>query len=132
MHPGRLWSDQYCRKAYYAAMGTGEGESCEYLLRRPWFVHQRRKQGYADLSGEIVIPPTFDYAGDFHSGVARVGLKDKYFFISWKGERITPEFEGAFDFSEDLAAVIVGQQVGYIARNGTFAIPPTYSGTSGI
>ncbi len=90
------------------------------------------KQGYADLSGQIVIPPRFDYAGDFDSGMARVGLNGTAFFINRNGERITREFVGAFDFSEGLAAVIEGQQVGYIARNGAFAIPPTYSGTSGI
>jgi hypothetical protein len=90
------------------------------------------KEGYADLSGEIVIPPTFEYAGDFSSGVARVRLNRKEFFINRKGERVTPEFAATFDFSEGLAAVIVGQQVGYIALNGAFVIPPTYSGTSGI
>ena len=90
------------------------------------------KQGYADLSGEIVIPPTFEYAGDFTSGVARVRLNGKEFFINRKGEKVTAEFAATFDFSDGLAAVIVGHQVGYIAPNGAFAIPPTYSGTSGI
>jgi hypothetical protein len=90
------------------------------------------KQGYADLSGEIVIPPTFEYAGDFTSGVARARLKGREFFINRKGERVTPEFAGAFDFSDGLAPVIVGHQVGYIGPNGAFVIPPTYSGTSGI
>lgn len=90
------------------------------------------KQGYADLSGQVVIPPVFESAGDFSSGLALVRLNDKAFFIDRNGVRVTPEFSEAFGFSEGLAAVIVGQQVGYIGLNGAFAIPPTYSGTSAM
>lgn len=88
--------------------------------------------GYADFSGNIVIPLRFDFAGDFDKGLARVSQGGKYFFINRKGERISPEFDGAFDFSEDLAAVIVDDKVGYIGRDWTFALPPVHQGASGI
>jgi hypothetical protein len=88
--------------------------------------------GYADVSGNVVIPLRFNYAGDFESGWARVSQGGKYFFINHKGERITPEFDGAFDFSEDLAAVEVDHKIGYIRRDGTFALPPIHEGASGI
>ena len=90
------------------------------------------KWGYADLAGNVVIPLQFSFAGDFEKGVARVGRAGKYFFINRKGERITPEFDGAFDFSEDLAAVMVDHKIGYIRRDGTFALPPVHQGASGI
>jgi hypothetical protein len=64
--------------------------------------------------------------------VARVGRGNKYFFINRKGQRVTPEFDGAFDFSEDLAAVEVDHKIGYIRRDGTFALPPIHAGASGI
>jgi hypothetical protein len=90
------------------------------------------KWGYVDLSGNIVIPPKFRYAGAFDNGMARVALNGKCFFINHKGERVTPEFDGAYDFGEDLAAVLISGKVGYIRRDGTLAIPPKYQGTSGI
>jgi WG containing repeat len=90
------------------------------------------KWGYAGVSGNIVIPLRFNYAGDFERGLARVSQRGKYFFINRKGERITPEFDGAFDFSEDLAAVEVDHKIGYIRRDGTFALPPVHQGASGI
>lgn len=88
--------------------------------------------GYADFSGNIVIPLRFDFAGEFDKGLARVSQGGKYFFIDRKGEKTSPEFDGAFDFREDLAAVMVDQKVGYIRRDGTFALPPVHQGASGI
>lgn len=88
--------------------------------------------GYADFSGNIVIPLRFDFAGDFDKGLARVGEGGKYFFINRKGERISREFDGAFDFREDLAAVMVDHKVGYLGRDGTFVLPPVHQGASGI
>jgi len=90
------------------------------------------KWGYVDVSGNVVLPLRFNYAGNFERGLARVSQGGKYFFINRKGERITPEFDGAFDFSGDLAAVEVDQKIGYIRRDGTFALPPLHQGASGI
>ncbi len=90
------------------------------------------KWGYVDLSGNIVIPLKFEYAGDFDQGMAPARLNGKYFFINHKGDSVTQEFDGVFDFTEDLAPVEVGDKTGYIRRDGTFALPPIYHGTSGI
>jgi hypothetical protein len=88
--------------------------------------------GYVDHANNVVIPFQFKYAGQFDQGIARVSANDKFFFINKKGARVTPEFEGAFDFHEDLAAVIVGKNVGYIRRDGSFALPPLHQSASGI
>jgi hypothetical protein len=88
--------------------------------------------GYLDRSRKVVIPFRYKYAGQFHQGMARVRMGDKFFFINPTGNRVTPEFDGAFDFSEDLAAVSVGSKVGYIRRDGSFALLPIYEGASGI
>jgi WG containing repeat len=90
------------------------------------------KWGYVDLSGNLVIIPTFQYAGDFEFGLARVKLNGKYFFIDHEGRAATPRFDGLFDFNDDMAAALVGDKVGYIRRDGSFALPPEYYGTSGI
>lgn len=90
------------------------------------------KWGYVDLARKVVIPFQFMYAGQFDQGMARVSVNRKYFFINKEGTRVTPEFDGAFDFHEDLAAVDVGKNVGYIRRDGSFALPPLYRSASGI
>lgn len=93
---------------------------------------QDGKWGYVDYERKIVIPFKFKFAGQFDQGMARVNLNDKFFFINQKGIRVRPEFDGAFDFHEGLAAVEVGRNVGYIRRDGTFAIPPAHGSASGI
>jgi hypothetical protein len=90
------------------------------------------KWGYVDRQRKLVIPFQFKYAGQFDHGMARVILKEKAFFIDESGTRVTPEFDGAFDFREDLAAVEVGKNVGYIRRDGSFALPPLHGSASGI
>jgi hypothetical protein len=95
-------------------------------------VLQDGEWGYVDYERKIVIPFKFKFAGQFDQGMARVNLNDKFFFIDEKGIRVTPEFDGAFDFHEGLAAVEIGKNVGYIRRDGTFAIPPVHESASGI
>ena len=90
------------------------------------------KWGYADLSGNTVIPVKFESAGVFDQGTARVRLNGKNFFINHKGRKVSPDFPDAFEFSEGLAAVDVGKKVGYIGRNGKFVLQPKYHGASGI
>jgi len=90
------------------------------------------KWGYVDRKRTIVIPFQFEHAKPFEHGMAMVALNKKTFFINRQGQRITPLFDWAFDFHDDLAAVGVGDKVGYIRRDGNFAIPPIHHGASGI
>lgn len=90
------------------------------------------KWGYVDHNRKVVIPFQFEHANPFHEGIARVSLNKKFFFIDKRGRRVTPAFDWAFDFHEGLAAVIVGHNVGYIHRDGSFAIPPIHHSASGI
>jgi WG containing repeat len=90
------------------------------------------KWGYLDAAGNVVIPFRYMYAGDFIDGMARVRLGDRFFFVDHGGNQVTPEFEAVFDFSEELAAVIVNGKGGYILRDGSFAIPPAYEGVNGF
>jgi hypothetical protein len=90
------------------------------------------KWGYVNLKRKVIIPFQFEHANPFDGGSAKVTLNKKAFFIDKQGTRITPMFDGAFDFHEGLAAVIVGDKVGYIRRDGSFAIPPIHHSASGI
>ncbi len=95
-------------------------------------VEKDGKWGYADVSGKVVIPLQFRYAGEFDTRMARVLRGGKYFFINREGQKVTSEFDGAFDFSEGMAAVEVDHKIGYIRRDGTFVLPPIHQGASGI
>ncbi len=90
------------------------------------------KWGYIDFQRRLVVPFEFLYAGQFMNGIARVRLGDKFFFINKTGNRITPEFEGAFDFHEGLAAIQVANKVGYIRPDGSLAISADHGSASGV
>lgn len=90
------------------------------------------KWGYVNRLGQIVIPYQFEAAEPFDQGIARVSLGKKIFFINRAGEKVTQDFDGVFNFSEDLAAVDVAGKIGYIRRDGSVALPPIYHSASGI
>jgi hypothetical protein len=56
--------------------------------------------------GEVVIPPRFEFASDFHEGLAAVQINGKMGYIDPAGQwAIKPIFAGAGRFSEGLAGV---------------------------
>lgn len=131
-----------------------------------------KRWGYADYSGNIVIPADFDWAWGFSSGRARVRLGEVDSFIDRNGATIfsvSPDatalhfsedrvqvrygekqststkgyhnegyldlqgkkisealFDTAYDYSEGLAAVQVGDRWGYIDKSGEFTIKPRF------
>jgi hypothetical protein len=95
-------------------------------------VNKDGQWGYVDRERNVVIPFKFKYAEQFDHEMARVSENDKFFFIDQEGTRISPEFEGAFDFHEGLAAITVGKNVGYIRRDWSFALLPVQQSASGI
>ena len=46
------------------------------------------KYGYINPKGEVVIPPGFDEAADFHQGRAQVRVGQEIRFIDGKGKPI--------------------------------------------
>lgn len=86
--------------------------------------------GYVDLSGEFVIEPQFQFAGEFNDGLAVVSLEQKYGYIDPDGQIvIEPQFDYADVFSEDLAAVTVEGKVGFIDKTGQIVIEPQFDYT---
>lgn len=96
----------------------------------------KKKLGFIDRTGKIVIPLKFESVGDFYNGRAvalfRTGTTakncedkgGKYGYIDPTGEVvIPPQFDNASDFSEGLAAVTIGGKSGYIDVSGKFVIP---------
>lgn len=88
---------------YAEAHDFSEGLGC---------VKMGKLYGFVDATGKEVIPPQFDDVGQdgFTNGLCVVskGKKDVYYFIDSQGKRaIDADFEAAYGFHEELAAVRV-------------------------
>ncbi len=93
----------------------------------------RRKVGYCDRDGKLVIERKFDAARPFSGGLAAVRVEGKWGFIDHTGSyKIKPQFEkpstldypgdDPIDFSDGLAAVERNGRVGYIDKDGKMVI----------
>ena len=88
------------------------------------------KYGFIDLAGRIVIPPTFDFAGQFSEGHAPVYRNGRAGFIDRTGRFvISPRFEKAKAFHEGLAEVQMAGLWGFVKTDGEFAIQPQFEAT---
>jgi len=113
------------------------GIADEYCLKKGYdYEEVKRKVGFIDRTGKIVIPLKFERVGDFYNGrsvaLFRSGTTakscdakgGKYGYIDRTGEVvIPPQFDKASDFSEGLAVVKIGEKSGYIDVSGNFVIP---------
>jgi hypothetical protein len=98
------------------------------------------KTGFIDRTGKLVIPPKFggEYlwmGGRFSDGMARTqtptqerpGHCCRFGYINAEGRVVVePQYWEAKDFSEGLAAVLIGDRWGYIDREGRTALGPKW------
>lgn len=94
--------------------------------------------GFIDKTGRIVLrAPGGTYCRDFRCGLAQTMPVPPRFpeeernrligFIDKTGEyAIKPRFDAAWDFNEDLAAVLLGDKWGFVDRAGEIVIQPRY------
>lgn len=84
------------------------------------FLHTKRKE-------KEIVPPRYDWAGNFIEKRAKVMLKGKWTFIDVKGKEITAlQYDAVRDFREGLAAVWLNYQWGYINPQGNIVIKPQF------
>jgi hypothetical protein len=83
--------------------------------------------GYIDTTGNIAIPPQFQWGDYFYEGLAAVKIGGKWGFIDGSGKTIVkPAYDRAWHFSEGYAPVQVGKSFGYIDRTGTLVVPARF------
>jgi hypothetical protein len=74
---------------------------------------------YVDEGGQRAIEPRFQEARAFRDGRAAVQIDGLWTFIRPDGTLLRePEFDAVEDFAGGLAAVYVGEELGYIDREG--------------
>jgi len=88
------------------------------------------KIGFINKNGDFAIEPRYDWCLDFTDGLAFVGIKgDTYGFIDTTGRMVIGQgFYSVTGFSEGLAAIPADHntKMGYIDKNGEWAIDPVY------
>ena len=100
-------------------------------------VMTNKKYGFADITGQVVIPVQYNAAGKFSDGLAPVLMTTNnpplasitsYGFIDKTGTVVIPfQYDAANYFSEGLAAVAQkGKGFGFIDKTGQVVIPLKY------
>lgn len=94
-------------------------------IRIPFFDEEKRKYGYKDGNGTVVIEPKYDYVSTFKEGRAVAGCYNidglrKYGFIDDRGEVVIPIiYDNADDFYNGMAIVLAD---GYTEDAGEYYI----------
>jgi hypothetical protein len=82
---------------------------------------------YADGAGREITEPVYEHAEQFQEGLAAVGIKGKFGYITESGELAIPlKFDSAGPFTYGLAVIELDGKAGVIDRQGTQILPPIY------
>ena len=88
-------------------------------------VRENDKFGYIDTSGNMVIAPQFDKAGDFSEGMAPALQDDKWGYIDTSGKWVLqPTYDRVKGFNAGYALVLKDDQWNYIDKSGTVLQTP--------
>jgi hypothetical protein len=109
-----------------AACGSGnadEGSQTLYVI-----CDENNKCGFIDITGRVVIEPTFDDVGSFlGSNIAPVKVDEKWGYIDRTGEfAVEPILSNAIKFEEVCASAKMGDLWGCIGPDGKVFLEPQY------
>ncbi len=76
------------------------------------------KFGYINKNNRLVIPYKFDYGYDFHNGIAKVRIGNKWGYINKQGDLITDLFDEISDFEDGIAITRQGNKYAIINQDG--------------
>ena len=81
-------------------------------------IEEKDKVGFMDITGKIIIPPTYNDAQSFSEGLAAVKLNGKYGYIDKSGKMSIPfQFNDAGSFHEGLRASPLTVNNGAISKH---------------
>lgn len=108
--------------------GTAAKTEDDAASEKPVYSFQKnRLYGFINNNGKIVIPPKYEWAGDFSDGMTAVKINGKYGFIDESGEFvIQPVYELGEMFREGLAPVKKDGKFGFIDKSGRFIVPAQF------
>lgn len=90
-------------------------------------VELNEKFGVIDRNGNFVFDCIFDDISTLSEGMAYASLNGKYGYYDANGEMtIAHNFDDAYDFKNDVAKVVSGDQEAFIAKDGSFVVNPCY------
>lgn len=85
------------------------------------------KWGFLDLSGNVVIEPIFDRAGDFSQGRAAVLTEGRIGYIDTSGKIVIPcKYDWTSGFSNGFATVKLAEKYGFIDLHGNEIVSMIY------
>ena len=99
-----------------------------YTDRRALFTTEKRgdireRWGYLNTSGDVVIPPQYDWGTPFSSGMAAVCKGDRWGFIDLEGNiRVPLIYEGVRPYSGNLGGVIKNGKLGFVDKQGKMVV----------
>ena len=86
-----------------------------------------RVWGYADKSGDIVIPFLYDNVTDFADGIAEVEINGKHGLIDKNGNVVLPiEYDWGFKFINGYSEIVKDSKHGIADRQGNIIVPAEY------
>lgn len=99
-----------------------------YTDRRAFFTTRKKGDirehwGYLNTSGDVVIPPQYDWATPFSDGLAAVQKNGLWGFIDLEGNiRVPLIYEGARPYSGNLGGVIKNGKLGFVDKQGSLVV----------
>ena len=94
------------------------------------FSDDQGRWGFRDSSGQTVIAPQYDLAGEFSpEGMAPVVDQEGWLYIDLKGRPVVRPFvfdNGPDYFEEGLSRFVAGGKIGFIDPAGTVVIPAVH------
>ena len=124
---GNLWEIYRLIDRKGTALTSWEDYFGSYLsedgLRR---IQVNGKWGFADLNGNIVIKPQYEFCLDFTEGLAAVEVEPKKWgYIDSTGTIvIAPNYAAARHFSHGAALVVKDNNISYVDKHGLETSPP--------
>ncbi len=91
-------------------------------------VQRKKRFGYMDALGSMVIPAEYTHADRFSEGLAKVSVKGKYGYIDANGQlKIEPAFQKCTSFSNGRAIAWKQGRAGIIDEAGTWVVKPSWN-----